>query len=132
MNPIQVFDKKRIYSMIRSPVQFQKDLSLKAFLEHYGDEERERTKAYRTSPVATAEVSATAKAKADTKRTGEGLTVFSMDSLMAHLGTLTLNEVGLPSQPEKLYMVTSIMTPAQLKAFELLNIPDKEKVFTVN
>ncbi len=98
----------------------------------FEDEERERTKAYRTSPVATAEVSATAKAKADTKHTGEGLTVFSMDSLMAHLGTLTLNEVGLPSQPEKLYMVTSKMTPAQLKAFELLNIPDKEKVFTVN
>ena len=97
----------------------------------FEDEERDSAKAQRISPVAPAKVSASAKAKTDTKRTPEGLTVFNMDSLMAHLGTLTLNEVCLPSQPEQLFMVTTKMTGAQKKAFELLNIPDKDKVFTV-
>ncbi len=98
----------------------------------YEDDDRNAARAQRKSPVAPAEVSDRAKRKADTKRTAEGLPVLDMSTLMAHLGTLTLNEVSLPSQPSASFMLASEPTLIQSRAFELLGLSERDKVFTVN
>ena len=46
-----------------------------------------------------AEVSESAKAKAASKQTPDGMPVHSFPTLMADLGTLTLNDVSLPGRP---------------------------------
>ncbi len=61
-----------------------------------GDGDRGAARARRGSPVERAEVSESARAKADTKRTPDGLPVHSLRTPRADLGTLTLNEVTLP------------------------------------
>ena len=53
--------------------------------------------AKRLSPVAKAQVSDSAKRKADRMQTGHGDPLMSISSLMAHLATVTLNRIILPS-----------------------------------
>ncbi len=49
----------------------------------------------------------------------------SFDTLMGHLGSLTLNEVVLPAQPSRPFALLSQPTPLQQRAFELLGVdPD--------
>ncbi len=98
----------------------------------YEDDDRNAARAQRKSPVAPAEVSSSAKRKANTKRTAERLPVLDMSTLMAHLGTLTLNEVSLPNQPSASFMLASEPTLIQSRAFELLGLSERDKVFTVN
>ena len=57
-----------------------------------------------------AQVSASTKAKAASKQTPEGLPGHSFQTLLADLGTLTLNQVTLPD------------APLQAKAFDLLGV----------
>ena len=88
----------------------------------FEDDDRKAARAKRTSPVQQAEVSERARAKADTKTTRDGFPVHSMDTLLADLATVTLNEVTLPGAPQQVFPVMARPTALQHKAFELLEI----------
>ena len=78
--------------------------------------------ALRQSPVEKAQVSASTKAKAASKQTPEGLPVHSFQTLLADLGTLTLNEVTLPDAPQHPFPMVAKPTPLQAKAVDLLGV----------
>ena len=86
------------------------------------EEDRAGTRALRTSPVEKARVSERTKAKAERKQTADGLPVQSFRTLLADLGTLTLNQVTLPDAPEHPFAMYAKPTPLQAKAFELLDV----------
>ncbi len=86
----------------------------------FEDDDREGARAQRNSPVERAEVSA--RAKAGTKRTPDGLPVHSLRTLLADLGTLTLNEVTLPGGPDHAFPLLATPTELQRRAFKLLEI----------
>ena len=88
----------------------------------FQDDEKEGAREERASPVAPAEVSASAKSRADSKLTADGLPVHSFRTLMEDLATLTLNEVSLPGNPELVLPLLAVPTKLQNRAFELLNI----------
>ena len=75
----------------------------------------------RGSPVKPARRSASAEAKALTKKTSEGETVHRFRGLLEHLATLTKNTIqpagGLPS-----FDRLTVPTPLQQKAFDLLGL----------
>ena len=64
----------------------------------FEDDDRDGARARRSSPVEKAEVSESAKAKADTKLTPDGLPVHGFRTLLDDLGTLTLNDASLPGE----------------------------------
>ena len=88
----------------------------------FEDDDREGARAQRSSPVEKAEVSESAKAKADTKRTPDGLPVHGFRTLLADLGTLTLNEATVPAGPDHGFPVFAQPTELQRRAFDLLEI----------
>jgi hypothetical protein len=78
----------------------------------------------RTDPVAPAQRSADAAAKASRRQLADGTPTHSFRSLLDHLGTLTRNQVYLPQQPR--LVTTELLatpTPTQRRAFELLGAP---------
>ena len=94
----------------------------------FEDDDREGARAQRSSPVEKAEVSESAKAKADTKRTPDGLPVHSFTTLLADLATLTLNEVTLPGSPEHAFPLMAKPTELQSRVFDLLEIDPAKDV----
>ena len=80
------------------------------------------------SPVARAEPSGEAKRKAATGVTGDGLAASSLDTLLEHLSTMTLNEVVMPDQPNRPFTLLSEATPLQRRAFELLKVDPMHNV----
>ena len=89
------------------------------------EDDRDDAKAKRNTPVEKATVSDSAKAKADTRATPDGLPVHSFDTLLQDLATLTLNEVTLPNQPDTPFRLHAEPAALQSKAFELLGLkPD--------
>ena len=86
------------------------------------EEDRAGARALRQSPVEKAQVSASTKAKAASKQTPEGLPVHSFQTLLADLGTLTLNEVTLPDAPQHPFPMVAKPTPLQAKAVDLLGV----------
>ena len=98
----------------------------------FEDDDREGARAQRNSPVEKAEVSESAKAKADTKRTPDGLPVHSFTTLLSDLGTLTLNHACLPGRPDSRFLLASEPTELQARAFELLGMdPDRDAYISV-
>ena len=92
----------------------------------FEDAEREAAAARWESPVEPATVSRAAEAKADTKRTPDGLPGQNLQTLRDHLGSLTLNQVRLPRNDQHEFQLLSKPTPLQAKAFALLEVdPDK-------
>ena len=89
-------------------------------------QDHEGAKAKRTSPVQKAEVSGSAKQKADTKITPDGLPVNSMRTLLDLLGSLTLNQIALAGNPEHTFNVTTEPTPVRQRAFQLLELDPRE------
>ncbi len=63
----------------------------------FEDEQPDQARAHGASPVQKAAVSDHAKRKAASKRIEHGLAVSSLDTLLDHLATLTLNEVVMPA-----------------------------------
>ena len=61
--------------------------------------------------MAPARVSESARAKADSKRTADGLPVYSFTTLLADLATLTLNEVTMPASPDHAFPMLAKPTP---------------------
>ena len=88
----------------------------------FEEEDRAGVRALWQSPVEKAQVSASTKAKAASKQTPEGLPVHSFQTLLADLGTLTLNEVTLPDAPQHPFPMVAKPTPLQAKAFDLLGV----------
>ncbi len=66
-------------------------------------------------------VSPSAKKKADSKKTVEGLPVHSFWTLLDDLATLVLNTVQLPTDEGSITMATQPTAP-QSKAFKLLEV----------
>ena len=94
----------------------------------FEDDDREGARAQRSSPVEPARVSERAKAKAAKKRTPDGLPVHSLTTLLADLGTLTLNEVTLPGAPDHAFPLPATPTELQRRAFDLLEIDPAKDV----
>ena len=88
----------------------------------FEEEDRAGARALRNSPVEKAQVSERTKAKAARKLTADGLPVQSLRTLLANLGTLTLNQVTLPNSPEHPFAMFAKPTPLQAKAFNLLGV----------
>ncbi|HEY5412222.1 MAG TPA: IS1634 family transposase [Caulobacteraceae bacterium] len=86
----------------------------------FDDHDRAAAEALRTSPVAKAQVSPAARRKAAAKITEDGLPVSSFRSLLAHLATLTCNDVRFGAG-DTLTHLTSL-TPVQQRAFDLLGL----------
>ena len=88
----------------------------------FEDDDRQAARARRASPVEKAQTSQSAKLKADTRTTADGLAVHSMTTLLADLATMTRNRVSLPGSPDSAFHTVAKPTPVQAKAFELLEI----------
>ena len=88
----------------------------------FEDAEREAAAARRQTPVEPAKVSLAAEAKAASKRTPEGLPVQSLSTLLAHLASLTLNEVTLPGDDRYAFPLLAEPTPLQKEALALLGV----------
>ena len=88
----------------------------------FDDDDPAAAEAARSSPVAPAQRSKAARAKAGRKRTPDGLPVHSFRSLLGDLATLTRNRVR-PAVPGAMTAdVLARPTPLQTKAFRLLGI----------
>jgi DDE family transposase len=78
----------------------------------------------RSDPVAPAQRSTDAAAKASRQQLADGTPVHSFRSLLDHLGTLTRNQVHIADQPHP--VATELLatpTPIQRRAFELIGAP---------
>jgi hypothetical protein len=87
----------------------------------FADHDKEGAAQGRSSPVAPAQVSAAAKAKAASRKTADGQPVHSFRTLLQDLGTLTRNIVRFGDAPP----VTMLAKPTaiQQEAFERLGVP---------
>jgi hypothetical protein len=87
----------------------------------FKDDDPAAGKAARPSPVAPAQRSPSARAKAAVKVTADGGPVHSFQTLLADLATIAANHIqpagGLPG-----FTVITTPTPLQRRAFELLGV----------
>lgn len=86
----------------------------------FEDHERSAAAASRTSPVAAAQVSPAARAKARSRKTDDGQPVHSFRTLIADLATLTRNTLRFGDNLP--ITVLSRPTPIQQRAFDLLGV----------
>ena len=82
----------------------------------------DKAHAERTSPVAPAVRSARAQRKAERKRTDEGATVHSFQSLLADLATLTKNRIQPRIKNAESFDQTTLPTNLQRRALDLLGV----------
>jgi transposase len=88
----------------------------------FDDEDKENAQSFRSSPVATATVSPTAKKKAQRKITEDGLPVHSFQTLLDDLATITKNYLQPKIADSPIFTKLTRPTPVQRKAFELLGL----------
>ena len=74
-------------------------------------------------PVAPAERSAEASAKASRQRTADGDPAHSFQSLLDHLGAIIRSDVRVSGTEAAFQQLPAEFTPVQRKAFELLGVP---------
>ena len=94
----------------------------------FEDDDREGARARRSSPVEKAEVSESAKAKAGTKLTHDGLPVHSFRTLLDDLSGMALNLLRLPSHAETLLTVVTAPTQVQKRTLDLLGVKPDQNV----
>src|SRR6266481_6429839 len=87
----------------------------------FDDHDQEAAEAARVSPVAKARVSATARTKANRKRTHDGRPVHSFRTLLQDLATLTRNIVRIGQDAQAAMLASP--TPLQQDVFNRLGIP---------
>jgi hypothetical protein len=87
----------------------------------FDDHDKENARKGRSSPVAPAKVSAAAKAKAASRKTGDGYPVHSFRTLLQDLATLTRNTVRLGDAPPAVMLASA--TPIQQEVFNKLEVP---------
>jgi transposase len=88
----------------------------------FEDHDKTRARARRKSVVQPAQRSESADNKAATKRNQQGLPVHSFRSLIAHLSTLTLNQIQTPAAAVPSFFKLTTPTQVQKKAFSLLGL----------
>ncbi len=88
----------------------------------FENQDREVARKRRGSPVEKAQAGAGTQAKTASKQTPEGLPVHSLKTLLADLGTLTLNEMTRPDAPDHPFPLFARPTPLQQGAFKLLTV----------
>jgi transposase len=88
----------------------------------FEDHDKQQAQARRKSVVQPAQRSESADKKAATKHTEQGLPVQSFHSLLAHLSTLTLNQIQTPAAAVPTFYKLTTPTPVQKKAFLLLGV----------
>ena len=88
----------------------------------FDDQDKQAAQVQRSSVVAPARRSSSAKAKDHTKRTPENLPVHSFQTLLDDLGTIVRNtiEPAVPGAP--VFEKTTIPTPLQQRALDLLGV----------
>lgn len=91
----------------------------------FDDHDKAAADAARASIVAKAERSSAAERKAATKRTAEGAPVHSFRSLLDDLATITRNIMAMAQSPDASFVLYPKLTPAQDRAFQLLDVPSK-------
>ena len=129
VRPIYVYSAERVRAhvflcMLACHVQWHMRQRLAPLL--FEDDDRDAAREARSSPVARAEVSVSAKRKAAGRTTPAGDPVHSFTTLLDDLATLTLNEVALPGPVAATMPVLADPTALQSKAFELLGVdPNK-------
>ena len=104
--------------MLAYYVQWQMRRKLAPLL--FEDHDRPAAAVSRASPVARAQVSPAARAKARTRKTDDGEPVHSCRTLLADLATLTRNTVRFGDNLPMI--VLSRPTPIQQRAFDLLGV----------
>jgi len=77
----------------------------------------------RSSIVRPAEPSQAAKSKIARRQSVDGTPIMAWHDLIANLGTLTLNEVGLPMAPGQTFQMLARPTALQERVFALLGVP---------
>jgi hypothetical protein len=77
----------------------------------------------RSSIVRPAEPSQAAKSKVARRQSVDGTPIMAWHDLIANLGTLTLNEVGLPMAPGQTFQMLARPTALQEQVFALLGVP---------
>ena len=77
----------------------------------------------RGSIVQPAQSSKAAQTKIARRQTVDGLPIMAWRDLMAHLGTLTINEAVLPVGQRHTIQMLARPTALQTRAFELLDLP---------
>jgi hypothetical protein len=77
----------------------------------------------RSSIVRPAEPSQAAKSKIARRQSVDGTPIMAWHDLIANLGTLTLNEVGLPMAPGQTFLMLARPTALQEQVFALLGVP---------
>jgi hypothetical protein len=87
----------------------------------FHDNDKPAAAAKRANPVAAAQRSDEALAKAARKRTVEGTPVHSFTSLLADLATVCANHIQ-PADDMPAFTITTTPTPLQRRAFELLDV----------
>src|SRR3981189_1523326 len=87
----------------------------------FHDNDKPAAAAKRANPVAAAQRSNTALAKAARKRTTEGTAVHSFTSLLDDLATVCANQIQ-PADAMPAFTMTTTPTPPQRTAFELLGV----------
>ena len=89
----------------------------------FDDEDKLQAQAARTSVVAPAQRSATARRKALTKQTSEGMKVHSLQTLLGDLATIVKNRIQ-PHDPNlSAFAMLTQPTAIQQRAFDLLAVP---------
>ena len=94
----------------------------------FEDDDRPAARAKRKTPVEKAEVSPSARRKADTKRTPDGFPVHSFETLLDDLSSVALNKVRLPGEPESELAIVTQPTRLQARAFQLLDVNPSRSV----
>ena len=87
----------------------------------FDDHDKDNAGKARPTPVAPAKVSAAAKAKAASRKTGDGQPVHSSRALLQDLATLTRNTVRLGDAPPAAMLAKP--TPLQQEVFDKLEVP---------
>ena len=88
----------------------------------FDDDDHDAAKAQRRSIVAPAERSASARAKARTKKTKDGLPVHSFQTLLSDLGSIVRNTCKPTAIDAPAFEKTTRPTPLQQRAFDLLGV----------
>ena len=93
----------------------------------FHDNDKPAAAAKRADPVAAAQRSNTALAKASRKRTNDDYPVHSFTSLFANLATICANQIQPTDNMPASTMITT-PTPLQRRAFELLGISHRHRL----
>jgi transposase len=88
----------------------------------FDDDDKQQAQAARTSIVAPATRSSSAKRKAHTKLTADGLKVHSFQTLLGDLATLAKNKIQPSHKASVAFDMLTRPTPLQQRAFDLLSV----------